>query len=178
MHRITIPISSDSMKHLLSLLALCSFASAKPAERITEKFLDSVAMIESNFNPNAVGDKGKALGAYQLHQDAWIDACKWMEINDNGQFKQGYSWLTGHITDQWKTRAKDAVISRIVARNYFSLLHYRFQKRGIKPTDIQLYMAYNLGFGGAAKVGFNPESPLLPDARVCILKRANVILSR
>lgn len=166
------------MKHLLSLLALCSFASAKPTEVISEKFLDSVAMIESNFNPNAVGDKGKALGAYQLHQDAWIDACKWMEINDNGQFKQGYSWLTGHITDQWKTRAKDAVISRIVARNYFSLLHYRFQKRGIKPTDIQLYMAYNLGFGGAAKVGFNPESPLLPDARVCILKRANVILSR
>jgi hypothetical protein len=166
------------MKHLLSLLALCSFASAKPAERITEKFLDSVAMIESNFNPNAVGDKGKALGAYQLHQDAWIDACKWMEINDNGQFKQGYSWLVGNINDQWKTRAKDPVISRIVAKAYFLLLYHRFQKRGIKPTDIQLYMAYNLGFGGAAKVGFNPESPLLPDARVCILKRANVILSR
>lgn len=166
------------MKHLLSLLALCSFASAKPAERITEKFLDSVAMIESNFNPNAVGDKGKALGAYQLHEDAWTDACKWMEVNDNGQFQENFSWLVGHITNQWKARAKDPVISRIVAKNYFSLLHYRFQKRGIKPTDIQLYMAYNMGFGGASKANFNPNSPCLSDARVCILKRANVILSR
>jgi hypothetical protein len=166
------------MKHLLSLLALCSFASAKPAEIISEKFLDSVAMIESNFNPNAVGDKGKALGAYQLHESAWIDACKWMEINDNGTFKEGYSWMTGHITNQWKTRAKDPVISRIVAKNYFLMLHYRFQKRGIKPTDIQLYMAYNLGFGGASSANFNPEHYSLSDARLCILKRANVILSR
>ena len=166
------------MKHLLSLLALCSFANAKPTEVISEKFLDSVAMIESSFNPNAVGDKGKALGAYQLHEDAWIDACKWLEHNDNGQFVESFSWLVGHINDQWKTRAKDPVISRIVAKSYFSLLYYRFQKRGIKPTDIQLYMAYNMGFGGAAKSNFNINCPLLSDARHCILKRANVILSR
>lgn len=166
------------MKRLLALLLGCSVASAKPAEIISEKFLDSVAMIESNFNPNAVGDKGKALGAYQLHESAWIDACKWMEINDNGTFKEGYSWMTGHITDQWKTRAKDPVISRIVAKNYFLMLHYRFQKRGIKPTDIQLYMAYNMGFGGASTAKFDPASSKLSDARMCILKRANVILSR
>jgi hypothetical protein len=166
------------MKHLLSLLALCSFASAKPAEIISEKFLDSVAMIESGFNPNAVGDKGKALGAYQLHEDAWIDACKWMEHNDDGQFRDGFSWMTGHINDQWKVRAKDPVISRIVAKNYFLLLHYRFQKRGIKPTDLQLYMAYNMGFGGAANADFNPTSYKLSDARMCVLKRANVIISR
>jgi hypothetical protein len=166
------------MKHLLSLLALCSFASAKPAEVITDKFLDSVAMIESNFNPNAVGDKGKAIGAYQLHEDAWIDACKWMEHNDDGSYKDGFSWLVGHINTQWKTRAKDPVISRIVAKNYFSLLHYRFKKRGINPTEIQLYMAYNMGFGGASKCDFNPTSYKLDDARVCILKRASIILSR
>jgi hypothetical protein len=166
------------MKHLLSLLALCSFASAKTSEIISEKFLDSVAMIESGFNPKAVGDKGKALGAYQLHEDAWIDACKWMEVNDNGTFQESYSWLVGHLTDQWKVRAKDPVLSRLVAKNYFLLLHYRFQKRGIKPTDIQLYMAYNMGFGGAAKADFNINSPRLDDARHCILKRASIILSR
>lgn len=166
------------MKHLFSLLALCSFAAAKPVEIVSEKFLDSVAMIESGFNPNAVGDKGKALGVYQLHQEAWIDACKWMEHNDNGTFVDNYSWCLGHINDQWKTRAKDPVISRIVAKAYFHLLYYRFQKRNIKPTDIQLYMAYNLGFGGAAGADFKYDSYKLSDARVCILKRANVILSR
>lgn len=166
------------MKHLLSLLALCSFGQAKNQPIISEKFLDSVAMIESNFNPNAVGDKGKALGAYQLHESAWIDACKWMEYNDTSIFFDNYSWLVGHITDQWKTRAKDPVISREVAKAYFLLLYYRFQKRGIKPTDIQLYMAYNLGFIGAAQASFIHTSYKLTDARVCILKRANVILSR
>jgi hypothetical protein len=167
------------MKHLFTLLALCSFGQAKTHESvISEKFLDSVAMIESNFNPNAVGDKGKALGAYQLHQEAWIDACKWMEFNDKGTFADNYSWLVGNITDQWKTRAKDPVISRIVAKAYFLLLYYRFQKRGIKPTDIQLYMAYNMGFGGAAQKDFVYNSYKLDDARACILKRANYILSR
>jgi len=166
------------MKHLFSLLALCSFSHAKNEPVITEKFLDSVAMIESNFNPDAEGDKGKALGAYQLHESAWIDACKWMEYNDRGAFLDNYSWLIGHINDSWKTRAKDPVISRQVAKAYFLLLYYRFQKRGIKPTDIQLYMAYNLGFAGAAEAGFIHTSYKLTDARVCILKRANFILSK
>jgi len=166
------------MKHLFSLLALCSFSHAKNEPIISEKFLDSVAMIESNFNPNAVGDKGKALGAYQLHQEAWIDACKWMEYNDRGVFIDNYSWLIDNINDSWKTRAKDPVISRQVAKAYFLLLYYRFQKRGIKPTNIQLYMAYNMGFGGAAQAGFVYDSYKLDNARACILKRANVILSR
>ena len=165
------------MKHLLSLLALCSFASAKPQEIISEKFLDSVAMIESNFNPSAVGDKGKALGCYQLHQEAWIDSCKWMEHNDNGT-RDNLSWCIGHVINEWSTKAKDPVISRIVAKSYFQLLYYRFQKRNITPTEIQLYMAYNLGFGGAAKADFRSDSYKLEDARVCILKRANIILSR
>lgn len=166
------------MKHLFSLLALCSFASAKPADVITEKFLDSVAMIESNFNPKAVGDNGKAIGCYQLHQEAWIDGCKWMEHNDNGTFQDNFSWCVGHIYNDWKTKAKDPVISRLVAKSYFQLLYYRFQKRGITPTNIQLYMAYNMGFGGAAKADFRYDSYKLDDARVCILKRANIILSR
>jgi len=166
------------MKHLFSLLALCSFSHAKNEPIISEKFLDSVAMIESNFNPNAVGDKGKALGVYQLHQEAWIDACKWMEYNDRGAFIDNYSWLIGNINDSWKTQAKDPVISRQVAKAYFLLLYYRFQKRGIKPTNIQLYMAYNMGFGGAAQAGFIYDFYKLDNARACILKRANIILSR
>jgi len=167
------------MKHLFSLLALCSFGQAKPTESIiSDKFLDSVAMIESNFNPNAVGDKGKALGAYQLHQEAWIDACKWMEYNDKGAFVDNYAWMIGHIGDQWKTRAKDPIISREVAKAYFLLLYYRFQRRGIKPTNIQLYMAYNMGFGSAAKADFIYNSFKLDDARACILKRANFIISQ
>lgn len=161
------------MKRLLSLFAFFSFAQAE--EVINDKFLDSVAMIESNFNPSAVGDKGKARGAYQLHQEAWLDGCKWLEHNDEGG---AYSWMFPTMNDRWKKDAHDPVVSRVIAKAYFYLLQYRFKKRGIDPTPIQLYMAYNLGFAGASGYGFNPNSYKLDNARVCILKRANFILSK
>lgn len=164
------------MKRLLSLFAFCSFAQVEGAV-ISEKFLDSVAMIESNFNPNAVGDGTKARGAYQLHQGAWTDACKWLEYNDKGSY-DGYAWSFTTIAGNWKKYAHDPVFSRIVAKGYFSLLQYRFQKRGINPTPIQLYMAYNMGFAGASQCNFNPEHHTLSNARLCILKRANFILSK
>ena len=164
------------MKRLLSLFAFCSFSQVEGAV-ISEKFLDSVAMIESNFNPNAVGDGTKARGAYQLHQGAWIDACKWLEYNDKGQFAS-FEWSIPTITGNWKKYAHDPVFSRVVAKGYFSLLYYRFKKRGIEPTPIQLYMAYNMGFNGASAHKFKYDSYTLDNARTCILKRANFILSK
>jgi len=50
------------MKYLL-LLILTSTAIAAPA-----KLLDAIEKIESGGKADAVGDKGKAIGAYQIHK--------------------------------------------------------------------------------------------------------------
>lgn len=39
-----------------------------------EDFLDALASVESNRNDRAVGDRGKALGRYQIHKVYWQDA--------------------------------------------------------------------------------------------------------
>jgi hypothetical protein len=36
-----------------------------------ERLLDAIARIESHCDPNAVGDGGRALGAYQIHRVYW-----------------------------------------------------------------------------------------------------------
>jgi hypothetical protein len=62
------------MKRLLALLLGCASVEAKSI--VTEDFLDKVAMIESNYNYEAVGDKGKALGAWQMHEASWRESCQ------------------------------------------------------------------------------------------------------
>ena len=164
------------MKQLFAFLFACNCLNAKPV--ITEKFLDSVGMIESNFNPKAVGDKGRALGIYQLHQGAWTDSCIWLENNDDGKAEYEYSLAIKSINGDWKKLAKDPDISRVVAKGYFDLLLFRFNRQGINPTQLQLYMAYNMGFTGAKKFDFNPANPRLDSSRFSILKRASIILSQ
>lgn len=41
------------------------------------RLLDAIAIVESNSNPNAVGDSGNALGAYQIWNAYWKDALEY-----------------------------------------------------------------------------------------------------
>jgi hypothetical protein len=51
------------------LTASLFFAPAVIAEPVTiADVLDAIAIVESNNNPNAVGDNGKAVGAFQIHK--------------------------------------------------------------------------------------------------------------
>jgi len=43
--------------------------------------LPILAQVESNNNPNAVGDNGKALGLYQIHAGYWEDGCNFLEVD-------------------------------------------------------------------------------------------------
>ena len=59
------------MKKILALtLILAAFAlpAFDFAGQEMEALLDAIAEVESGNNPNAVGDRGKAVGAYQLHE--------------------------------------------------------------------------------------------------------------
>ena len=41
-----------------------------------ERLLNAIARIESHYDPNAVGDGGRALGAYQIHRVYWEDGTR------------------------------------------------------------------------------------------------------
>jgi len=159
----------------MKLFTLLLSAVGLQAQPITTQFIDRVAIIESNFNYAAVGDSKKARGAWQLHEGAYQDAMKWYEIT-NGKNESNYV-MTAAIRP-WKDCAHDPYISRIVATYYFKLLEHRFNKRGIKPTQLQLYMAYNMGFSGAALFEFNPHALTLPPDRYATLRRAELILNK
>jgi hypothetical protein len=112
-----------------------------PALLVGENFLDAVAMVESSGNAKAIGDGGKATGAWQLHQAARIDA---------------RSYLGRAGTD------------RELAKAYFQWIQARFVKRyGKQPTYAELYQAYNRGFGNAAKDGFDLNKAPVITQRAC-----------
>ena len=46
-----------------------------------EALLDVLACVESNNNPDAVGDRGRALGAYQIHQAYWEDGTRLLGVS-------------------------------------------------------------------------------------------------
>jgi len=75
-----------------------------PGRTDVEALLDAIASVESNNNPNAVGDSGRAMGPYQIHKLYWKDGTRILGV-------------------QWSyAEAKDPVKARQVVRAY--LLHY------------------------------------------------------
>lgn len=69
-----------------------------------DRLLDAIARVESNREARAVGDGGRALGAYQIHKSYWTDGTKFLGVN-------------------WSyAQARDPAKAREVVRAY--LLHY------------------------------------------------------
>lgn len=159
------------MKRLFALLL--AYASAEAKSIVTEDYLDKVAMIESNYNYDAVGDKGKAIGAWQMHEASWRESCQRLARMDGARFTPWDDFTNNH-----KKFAKDPDVSRLVAKMYLQILETQMLKSKIKVTPIALYMAYNMGFHGAWQKNFNHQSFWLDSKRKSILARANHILSR
>lgn len=162
---------TNPMKRLLALLL--AYTSVEAKSIVTDDYLDKVAMIESNFNYDAVGDKGKALGAWQMHESSWREACQRYARMDAAGFTPWDDFSNNH-----KKFAKDPAVSRLVAKMYLQILETQMNKSNIKVTPIALYMAYNMGFQGAYNKAFNYKSFWLDSKRQSILARANQILSR
>lgn len=158
------------MNKLIALLLGCISVEAKSI--ITEEFIDKVAVIESNFNYEAVGDKGKAIGAWQMHEPAWREACVYAA--HNGICRS--AWLD--FAEHHKKFARDPQVSRLACKAYFEILENQMRRMKIKVTPIALYMAYNMGFQGAYSKSFDHQSFWLDNKRKSILARANHILSR
>lgn len=159
------------MKRLLALLIGCTCCEAKSI--VTDDLIDKFAMIESNYNYEAVGDKGKALGAWQMHKEAVDEAVTNLYRRTGTDLRGRYFDFTYSMKFM-----KDPVVSRMLAKEYMCILEKQLIKLGVKPTPASLYMSWNLGFTGAKHYNFNPESVALEGKRASILKRANYILSR
>ena len=53
---------------------VCARAGAHPPAALTPDLLDAIRQVESNGDDAAVGDGGKAIGAYQIWYGYWQDA--------------------------------------------------------------------------------------------------------
>jgi hypothetical protein len=93
---------------LVVLMPAWVAAASAPAATVDpsdiERLLDAIARIESHGDPHAVGDGGRALGAYQIHRVYWEDGTQLL----------GVDWPHRDATDPQKARR--------VVRAY--LLHY------------------------------------------------------
>lgn len=65
---------------VLGLLATLAAAVPPPSNLDTKPLLDAIRAVETGGHPdpsNAVGDKGKAIGPYQIHRVYWQDAVEY-----------------------------------------------------------------------------------------------------
>ena len=129
------------MKTAKILLALLIPVTTNAVE-INGALIHAVAMVESNNNHRAVGDQGKANGAFQMWKPAWSDCSRWLKKN-------------GFKTTPYEKGVNDPTISHQYCKIYLSLLHSQLRRKmGRDPSAGELYAAYNLGVRGFERRGF------------------------
>ena len=129
------------MKTLMTLIAFTIIANYAHAYDDVA-ILSAIGQVETGGDYNAIGDKGKAVGAYQLHRSAWIDGCT--QLMREG--KPAYSY------DQWKNAETQDTVALALLRS----LRGRLISKGIKdPTPEQLALCWNMGFTAASRIGFD-----------------------
>ena len=132
------------MSHISKLLML--FATLSPelkAEAELKVLALSIAEIESGMTYSAVGDRGKAKGAWQMHKAAWQTS---NDYRERVQGKQRIKW------SQWDDKKNQ--LEMAVA--YLHWLKDRFKENGISnPTPQQYYVAWNWGFSKFKRANFN-----------------------
>ena len=74
---------------LTSLITWSCLADTSPVKTKHRELLDAICQVESNCNPNTVGDNGNAIGAYQIWYNYWYDAVTWLD-DDDLELSDGY----------------------------------------------------------------------------------------
>lgn len=156
----------NPMKHIMAILM---GVSPLNASIVDQKLLHNIAIIESNLNDDAIGSNGER-GAFQLKREAWLDGIAWQRINHPPSFEI--------INPDFEKYAHDFDIASLVAIGFLSAIEERMKKDGYRPTPIRIYMAYNLGYHGAKRIKFDPNSQHISPKRRAIFLRAANILSR
>lgn len=104
----------------------------------------SIAQVESGLDHMAVGDNGRALGAWQMHKDAWIDANRQLKKEGQPMCARG---------DYYKPKE-----SLAIAQAYLRLCGARMREAGISnPSPKQYYLCFSMGFQAFKDAGFDPK---------------------
>ena len=121
------------MKILVLFLALiCAYCHSV---EVSDKLLYAIEMVESNCNENAVGDNGKAVGAYQQHAVFVCDV--------NRILKEDLYTLEDR---------KSAFLARRMAKIYLTYYGNRYERiTGKRASNEVLARIYNGGATGYKK---------------------------
>lgn len=121
----------DKVKAILrrkaGLFAAIFLTGCTPA--LSMPLLDAIAMVESGNNSSAIGDGGRATGAWQMHAAARQDAMRYLGRDG---------------TDR---ELANALLNNINLRLHRALKH--------APTPGDSYAVWNLGFTGYQRRGFS-----------------------
>lgn len=105
--------------------------------------IPAVGLVESGMDHRAVGDSGRALGAWQV----W--SCAWDTAN---------AWRASHRLppiSRWKWR--DPAAQKDIAYALLSWHRDRLVANGVlRPTVQQLYLSYAMGHTAFKRIGYNP----------------------
>lgn len=155
------------MKKIKLIAALAALTATASAVEINGKLIHAFALTESpphGIDHNAIGDGGKARGAWQMHFAAWWEASASLKS-------------AGYKTAPHAIGAHDPALAHTHAKEYMAIIHSRLAKRmGREPNAFELYAAYNLGVGGFAKRGFKIDA--CPSATRNGIKRLKNHLTR
>lgn len=163
------------MKRFLSLFATSFFTSTSEAKTIDmTDFMDRLAIIESNGNYKAIGDGGKAIGMYQMHEAAYKDALAYIRIKNDGMYELLHAAERGK---NWKKDLADPDYSRYFAVAYVRIIIDRLIDDKQEVTPLKIYMCYNMGYRQAKSYGFDTQHRSLTTARRVTMKRASLVLA-
>ena len=123
------------MKNIL-IFALLILSSSIKAVEVSQNLLDAIQAVESNGKENAIGDNGKAVGAFQIHK-IYVD-----DVNSFSSEKFTY--------EDRKNKEKSQKIVKLYLEHYGKSYE---KKTGKKATNEVLARIHN----GGPK-GYNKEA--------------------
>jgi len=122
-----------------------TLAAMTPGDRTKAELVvlvNCVGSVESGMDYAAVGDGGKAVGAWQMHVAAWITANQWRAGQGMPTVKRS-GW-------------QDKNAQRMMALSYLSWCKEQLEKGGVSnPTPEQMYVCWGWGIGNFREAGFD-----------------------
>ena len=131
---------------LMTAIDVVGTTNGYPKDQWAEvKLIEAIGHVESGMNYDAVGDSGKAKGAYQLHEAAWKDAQAY------------YKELAVKLPAYRFWRHPGYQYTAMVG--YVRVCTKRMQAAGVKnPDPRQIYLCFSMGFAAFQEIGFKPDA--------------------
>lgn len=125
-------------------------ASVAKADLDIDRLVNAIGEVESGMDHSAVGDRARALGAWQMHSAAWADSNTWRKARG----------LKTYTRSNWR----NPVVSRSMAKSYVEFIVARLSGYGRPITPETVYLAYTVGVTAYLRDGIEAASSAKVDA--------------